>query len=42
VTRHGASNFALVAEPTRGGMALMFVRSHEAHEEHEGRASIDR
>ena len=27
VTRHGASNFALVPEPTRGGMALMFVRT---------------
>jgi hypothetical protein len=35
VTRHGASNFAIVPEPTRGGMALMFVRSHEGHEDHE-------
>jgi PAP2 superfamily len=27
VTRHGASNFALVPEPTRGGVAVMFVRT---------------
>jgi hypothetical protein len=26
VTRHGASNFALVPEPMRGGVAVMFVR----------------
>ena len=27
VTRHGASNFALVPEPTRGGFGVMFVRT---------------
>jgi PAP2 superfamily len=44
VTRHGASNFALVPEATRGGMALMFVRtSHEGHADHEEHEdSIDR
>ena len=44
VTRHGASNFALVPEPTKGGMALMFVRTSRGHEEHDDRAiaaSID-
>ncbi len=28
VTRHGASNFAIVPEATRNGVAMMFVRTH--------------
>ena len=32
VTRHGASNFAMVPEATRGGIALMFVRTSRSAE----------